>query len=51
MKKCPYCDHENDDQTEVCVHCKATIPHEKDLPNSTKENSVKAENGKRKRSE
>ena len=51
MKKCPYCGHENDEQTKVCERCKAGIPRDKNLPDSTKEISVKAESGKRKRSE
>jgi len=28
MKKCPYCQAENEDGNEVCVHCKAGFPHE-----------------------
>ena len=51
MKKCPYCGYENDEQTKVCERCKAEIPHEKNLTESTKEISVKADSGKRKRSE
>lgn len=27
--KCPYCGHENDENTIVCKRCKAEIPHEK----------------------
>ena len=51
MKMCPYCGHANDEQVKVCERCRAEIPHEKKLPDSTKENSVKEETRKRKRSE
>ena len=51
MKKCPYCGHENDEQTKVCERCRAEIPHEKKLPESTKENSAEVNVSKRKRSE
>lgn len=29
MKKCPYCGHENENGTKVCVKCKAEIPQPK----------------------
>ena len=51
MKKCPYCGHENEEQMNVCQRCRAELPHEKILHESTKENSVKAISGKKKRSE
>ena len=35
MKKCPYCGFENEEQTEVCIRCKAGIP--KDETNKTEE--------------
>ena len=37
MKKCPYCNHENDDQRTICERCMAAIP--KILSEDTKKNS------------
>lgn len=54
MKKCLCCGHENTDEATKCEKCFAGFPHEKKLPDSTKENSAngdKLHTNKRKRSE
>ena len=50
VKKCPYCGHMNEDESRVCDKCFAGFPHEeKILADSTKENSVKSRENKRKK--
>ena len=29
MKKCPYCNHDNKDDAEICEHCYAGLPDNK----------------------
>ena len=40
MKKCPQCGYENADWANLCKRCKAVLPREIFVPESTKENSV-----------
>lgn len=50
MKKCVYCGHMNENESVVCEKCFAGFPHEeKNLPDSTKVNSDKGNNNKRKK--
>ena len=50
MKKCRYCGHMNDDENKVCEKCFAGFSHEeKNLAESTKENSARSRENKRKK--
>ena len=45
MKKCPYCGHGNDEYAEVCEHCRAGLPAEKqkEQPRKADKKSTRSE--------